>query len=248
MGFSGGGSNVLLPHTHDGTVAQDGGALDFSGVTQAQLNSGDTTYSDGVHLQQLAVGNPADVLTVSGGNLPSWVAPAGPAASAWTILGTTGAIGAPAATLDVTWALADVKDFLQIYAWTGDGGGAIRRYLSFYDSAGVVDVGNNYASQNSTNFAAPTNSVNQPGIGGYDNVSEFDSIQVCCADATQSKLVIRTAMINSNNSAGTAPTNRQVLGKWADTTNEIRGCQLNQAGGAGLFAAGSGMIVLGTDL
>ena len=247
MGFSGGGSNVLKPHNHDGTVVQDGGPLDFSNVTQAQLNSGDTTYSDGAHLQQLPIGNPADVLTVSGGNLPSWVAPAGPGASAWTILGTT-TLGVAAATMDVTWALADVKDFLQIYAWTGDGGGPIRRYLSFYDSAGVVDVGNNYASQNSTNFGAPTTSLNVPGIGGYDNVAEFDSIQVCCADSAQSKLVIRMAMINSNNSAGTAPTNRQVLGKWANTTDEIRGCQLNQSGGAGLYAAGSGMIVLGTDL
>jgi len=34
MGFSGGGSNVLLPHTHDGTVAQDGGPLDFNNITQ----------------------------------------------------------------------------------------------------------------------------------------------------------------------------------------------------------------------
>jgi len=37
VGFSGGGSNVLLPHKHDGTVAQDGGPLDFDNVTQADL-------------------------------------------------------------------------------------------------------------------------------------------------------------------------------------------------------------------
>ena len=247
MGFSGGGSNVLLPHTHDGTVSQDGGPLDFSNVTQAQLNSGDTTFSDGAHLQQLAIGNPADVLTVSGGNLPSWVAPAGPGASAWTILGST-TLGVAAGTMDVTWPLVSVKDFLQIYAWTGDGGGPIRRYLSFYNSAGVVDVGNNYASQVSTNFGAPTTSTGTTGIGGYDGFAEFDSIQVCCVDSAQSKLVMRTAMINSNNSSATAPTNRELLGKWANITDEIRGVQLNQAGGAGLFAVGSGMIVLGTDL
>jgi len=75
MGFSGGGSNVLLPHTHDGRVAQDGGELDFNNITQANSSAGQVFYSNGTALQQLAIGNPADVLTVSAGNLPSWVAP-----------------------------------------------------------------------------------------------------------------------------------------------------------------------------
>ena len=41
MGFSGGGSNILKSHTHDGTVAQDGGALDFNNITQSQSSAGD---------------------------------------------------------------------------------------------------------------------------------------------------------------------------------------------------------------
>ena len=41
MGFSGGGSNVLLPHTHDGRVAQDGGPLNFANITQSQSASGE---------------------------------------------------------------------------------------------------------------------------------------------------------------------------------------------------------------
>jgi len=89
MGFSGGGSNVLLPHTHDGTVSQDGGALQFNNVTQASLNSGDTTYSDGVHLQQLAIGTPAQVMTVSGANLPAWSAAGGGATLTKTFLTST---------------------------------------------------------------------------------------------------------------------------------------------------------------
>jgi len=247
MGFSGGGSNVLKNHQHDATVVQDGGSLDADNVTSADLTAGDVIFSDGVHLQRLAIGTPAQQIQVNAGaTAPEYFTPAA-GASAWTILGST-TLGVAGGTMDVTWSLASVKDFLQIYAWTGDGGGAIRRYLSFYNSAGVVDVGNNYASQVSTNFAAPTTSVSTTGIGGYDGFAEFDSIQVCCVDSAQSKLVMRTAMINSNNSAATAPTHRQLLGKWANTTDEIRGCQLNQAGGAGLFAAGSGMIVLGTDL
>lgn len=78
MGFSGGGSNVLLPHTHDGTVSQDGGPLDFNNITQASLNAGDVIFSDGVHLQRLAIGNVQDVLEVNPGQTaPQWTAPTG---------------------------------------------------------------------------------------------------------------------------------------------------------------------------
>jgi len=77
MGFSGGGSNILLPHTHDGTVAQDGGALNFNNVTQSSSSAGEVFYSDGVHLQQLAYpGVPAgETLTATAlSTAPSWAA------------------------------------------------------------------------------------------------------------------------------------------------------------------------------
>ena len=73
MGFSGGGSNVLKPHTHDGTVSQDGGSLNMDNVTQASLTAGDIIYSDGSHLQRLAIGADTTVLSVSG-STPSWSA------------------------------------------------------------------------------------------------------------------------------------------------------------------------------
>jgi hypothetical protein len=72
MGFSGGGSNVLKPHTHDGTVSQDGGPLNLDNVTQASLTAGDTTFSDGVHLQRLAIGSVGDQYVVSASNVPEW--------------------------------------------------------------------------------------------------------------------------------------------------------------------------------
>lgn len=247
MGFSGGGSNVLLPHTHDGTVAQDGGPLNFNNVTQSSMNAGDITYSDGAHLQQLAIGAAADVLTVSGGNLPSWVAPGAPAASTWTKLGQT-TLGVAATTIDVTWALADVKDFLRVFVYTLDGGGTIRRYLSFYDSAGVADVGNNYAAQFSSSFGAPSTSTNATGIAGTDNGSAFETIDVGCYDSTECKLVVRHGCSNTSNSAAVSPTSRQIFGKWADVTNEVRGIKIWDGGSGGLFAAGSSMLVLGTDL
>ena len=77
MGFSGGGSNRLLPHTHDGTVAQDGGALNFNNITQSSSAAGQVFYSDGNHLQQLSLGAASDVLQVNAGvTAPEWVTPA----------------------------------------------------------------------------------------------------------------------------------------------------------------------------
>jgi len=75
--FSGGGSNQTLPHTHDSNIINDGGSLNMKNITQGALSSGSMTYSDGNHLQELLVGTPTHVLTISGGNLPEWSAPGG---------------------------------------------------------------------------------------------------------------------------------------------------------------------------
>ena len=73
MGFSGGGSNILKPHTHDSTILQDGGNLDFDNVTQSDMSAGSVTYSNGVHLQELSIGSPAAQLVVNGaGTAPEW--------------------------------------------------------------------------------------------------------------------------------------------------------------------------------
>jgi len=108
MGFSGGGSNVLLPHTHDGTVTQDGGPLDFNNITQSQSAAGEVFFSDGAHLQQLAYpGVPAgETLTaVAASAAPSWVA--SPAASAVYELVDTETLAADAG--DITLSMAAVS-------------------------------------------------------------------------------------------------------------------------------------------
>jgi hypothetical protein len=72
MGFSGGGSNVLKSHTHDGTIVQDGGSLNMDNVTQGGLTAGDLIFSDGVHLQRLALGGSGTVLGTASGTAPTW--------------------------------------------------------------------------------------------------------------------------------------------------------------------------------
>ena len=73
MGFSGGGSNVLKPHTHDSNIVQDGGSLNMQNVTQGNLSAGSVTYSDGAHLQELAIGVAGQQLIVNAGaTAPEW--------------------------------------------------------------------------------------------------------------------------------------------------------------------------------
>ena len=78
MGFSGGGSNILKPHTHDSTISQDGGNLDFNTITQSDMSAGSVTYSNGSHLQELVkpITPAGDVLTfAAAATAPSWVVP-----------------------------------------------------------------------------------------------------------------------------------------------------------------------------
>jgi len=115
MGFSGGGSNVLLPHTHDGTVAQDGGPLNFNNITQSQSAAGQVFYSDGVHLQQLSIGNASDELRVNAGaTAPEWYTPAA-SSTKYELVGES-VLGVGASTLTVSFTAINCSDiaFLKV--------------------------------------------------------------------------------------------------------------------------------------
>jgi len=71
MGFSGGGSNILKPHTHSSAIVQDGGSLEFDNVTQADLTAGDMCYSNGTALQRIPIGT-ANQALISSGGVPTW--------------------------------------------------------------------------------------------------------------------------------------------------------------------------------
>jgi len=111
MGFSGGGSNVTKAHTHSSSIVQDGGALNFSNVTQAGMAAGDITYSNGTALQILNLGSATDTLTVnSGATAPEWATAS--AAGVYSKLGTDSSTSG-AATLTVGSFTA--TDVMQVY-------------------------------------------------------------------------------------------------------------------------------------
>jgi len=108
MGFSGGGSNVTKPHTHDSTIVQDGGSL-AANVTQFGLTAGSILYSDGSNIQELGVGSASDALVVNSlANAPEWAAAGG---GTWVQEGSDQQSGFVAQlSVDV----AD-KDFYQVF-------------------------------------------------------------------------------------------------------------------------------------
>jgi len=103
MGFSGGGSNVLKNHKHDATVVQDGGSLDADNVTSADLTQGDVIFSDGTHLQRLAIGTPAQQIQVNAGaTAPEYFTPAGAAGGSLEFIEEIG-LGADASSWTMTF-------------------------------------------------------------------------------------------------------------------------------------------------
>ena len=86
MAFSGGGSNILKNQTHDSTVIQDGGNLNFQNVTQGNMSAGSITQSDGAHLQELSIGAAGERIQVNAGATGLEYVAAGGGASCGDIL------------------------------------------------------------------------------------------------------------------------------------------------------------------
>jgi len=77
MSFGAGGGGALPNHQHT-NIPLTGGPLDFANTTIASLTAGSTTFSNGAALQELVVGNAAEVLTVNGaGTAPEWAVAGG---------------------------------------------------------------------------------------------------------------------------------------------------------------------------
>lgn len=116
MGFSGGGSNVTKPHSHDSNIVQDGGSL-AAGVTQFGLTAGSILYSDGSNIQELGVGSALDTLTVNGaGTSPEWSA-SGSGSGSWEFVEEF-ILGSTQADFDCVLASAiDLADYNVMCQW-----------------------------------------------------------------------------------------------------------------------------------
>ena len=212
MGFSGGGSNQTLPHTHDGTVSQDGGPLDFGNVTQSQSASGEIFFSDGVHLQQLPIGAPNDQIRVSGANLPEYFTPAA-AASTFEELANVSATSGTSITTPVF----TPKKYLMIWSFLNVSAG-----MSFRVGSTTLDTSNSYAQ---TEMYTDGTTVGTAAQAARSNLECFYQTGGICLVtnnivniAAQQKVMDISAKGMATSSTGGI---KNFSGLWYNNTNQI---------------------------
>ena len=163
MGFSGGGSNVLLPHTHDGRVSQDGGALQFNNVTQSQSAAGEVFYSDGTALQQLAIGTPAQQLRVNAGaTAPEYFTPAS-AGSNYEFLGSSTITAGSPLNLTLSSAVANPDYVVATFAGQPASGQAVDYQVN--------GLNLNYNNQGTYFISGGNNNQNISGVDRFAGIS-----------------------------------------------------------------------------
>ena len=180
MGFSGGGSNILKPHTHDSTVVQDGGNLNFKNITQADMSAGSLTQSDGVHLQELLIGNPSDVPRVNGaGTAVEWHSPTDLTGS-MEFLGSTTLVAA-AANLELTgtWTAADYAYFIIEAGFSNDDSGGTPSLEMRLNNSALANYHTNMVLNTGGTLTATTSGAVTSGLICNSNVCPPSSTQTC---------------------------------------------------------------------
>jgi len=159
------GGGQLLNHRHNGTVPLDGGPLDFKNITQGSLSAGSVTFSDGVHLQELAIGGGGQQLQVNAGaTAPEWAA--GASVGQYQLIET---YKAPAAASTYTFSFAaltpdDISALVLIYSMSSD--------ASLNLLMEVENIGG--AGENETNINRLDSSANTPF-----QAADLTSVQLC---------------------------------------------------------------------
>jgi len=235
MGFSGGGSNVLKPHTHDGTVSQDGGALNMDNVTQASLTAGDLVYSDGVHLQRLAIGGSGQSLT-SSGSAPQWSAASG---AAWTVHASD-TLTTAAHSITLSGFTIDSSYAMSIFSFSGSQGSASDWQITINGSTASNYEGRYFQTENGNAISIPANYTDsQWNISNQYNTT-FANGEVrlyCTKDNNGTDIVHGSAMLYGTGSSYVGNLWRQVI--WNSNESDITSITLDSGGTALNYETGT---------
>jgi hypothetical protein len=146
----------------------------------------------------------------------------------------------------ITISSLPARKYLRILVSVIPTGGTIGPTLRFNN-----DSGSNYAYRHSDNFGAAGSSgagassipFDAGAVGAFPFFVEVDVVNI----AAQEKILIGHAV--GQNTAGVAnfPVNKERMGKWANTSNQITRVDVVNPVGAGDFAVGSEVIVLAHD-
>ena len=248
MGFSGGGSNVLKNHRHDATVVQDGGSLDADNVTSADLTAGDVIFSDGTHLQRLAIGTPAQQIQVNAGaTAPEWYTAAA-SASTWVKLYDSGQLGAAGSIDSGVFA---GYDFLTVFfsgnintAW----GGAGIKFNNTATSSGLYYQTNTQTVTTDTTYAKSAGGGILWDYVGAGGSTDWQSAHIIISNnATNRKTATWTTV---QTKGGAVPYRNFGAGWYNNSLTQITRVEMcdGDSGATGAtreFGIGSQMIVLG---
>ncbi len=158
----------------------------------------------------------------------------------WEEIGRTTLSGA-GDTISVT-GLASRK-YLLILTHCIATGGTARAVLTFNG-----DTGANYAVRASENGAADSTAASQTGVNigvaAANALPNFSIIEVVNV-ASREKIINAQGINEAATGVGTAPSRRECVAKWANTTDAINRVDLVNASGTGDFAIGSEVVILG---
>ena len=144
-----------------------------------------------------------------------------------------------AATIDTTAFTA--KKYLWIQYHTTQQSATANGLLQVGNS--TIDTGSNYSWRRSVNGGTDGTFTSQSSIAVSPNQENFANVFVI-NNASQEKFFIGHSVEAPTAGADTAPERTEVVGKWANTSNQINRIQLNSSG---TFASGSFIKVWGSD-
>ena len=206
MSFGGGGGGQLTPHVHN-SVPLQGGPLDFANDTIASLNAGSTTFSDGAALQELAIGNAGETLTVNGaGTAPEWGAGGGAAVE---LIGTT-RLAVAGTSLTVTFPAVSGSDISNIsFYWSGiatAGSPYAKVEITFNGLAGNLYKTEWIDQRAGTGtFATDTNTMITPAGGAVTTARLQSGMGVGICGTAQQSAVTDTVLQYFGSISGAAP-------------------------------------------
>jgi len=162
----------------------------------------------------------------------------------WSKNGTTTLSSAGDTVTVSSLTASDFNHFMMHGLWTGT-----TLFPEIRVGNGSVDTGSNYAYRSQADGAADTTGTSQTSLPQIRSGADLDNLSVgyFINIETEEKLFIYHTAQTETSGAGTAPTRREIVGKWVNTSNQIDTIQSWDNGGTSTFASDSNLTVLNGD-